>query len=291
MRSAIADGRTVSIIGWPIGHSRSPLIHNYWINKHGLDGTYVKRGLEPGAALSAYFDEMRGGRHLGCNVTMPHKAAVAALIDDVLPEARSVGAVNTVWRVGRRLIGTSTDGPGWLAHLDLGAPGWRAADGLCVVLGAGGASRAIVDSLLRLNVGQVVVLNRTAEKAETLVAGLAGAHKVGSSRIVARDWTALASAIGAAKLIVNTTSLGMTGHAPLDIDLGPAPDTCTVSDIVYAPLETPLLATARARGLAVSDGLGMLLHQAVPGFEKWFGVRPVVTDELRALVVADLAGH
>jgi shikimate dehydrogenase len=281
-----ASTRHACVIGWPIEHSRSPMVHGHWLETLGIDGTYTKRAVAPDD-LGSFLDEIRSGALAGCNVTIPHKEAVLPLLDDVLPEARALGAVNTVWREGDRLVGTSTDGVGFLAHLDDSAPDWRKADGTVLIIGAGGAARAIAYVLRNEVGGDIVVTNRTPERAAGLVEMLAAGGKAGSSA-EAVDWSARHNAVGDARLIINTTALGMTGKPPLDLDLGRARVGTVVADIVYAPLETALLADARRQGLVTVDGLGMLLHQAVPGFEKWFGVRPKVTAELRDVIVRDL---
>ncbi|MDP4003938.1 shikimate dehydrogenase [Methylobacterium sp. NEAU K] len=274
------------VVGHPIAHSRSPLIHGYWLAEHGIPGSYERLDVAP----EAFADFIRGLPESGLrggNVTIPHKEAAFARVDILTPRAEKIGAVNTlVVEPDGRIRGDNTDAPGFCAHLDhsLGA-GWleRAGGGTAVVLGAGGAARAIVVGLAERGLRRILVANRTPARAETVAALAPG---IGA----ALAWDDLPAALGGAGLLVNTTSLGMKGQPPLDIDLAPMPAGAAVADIVYAPLETDLLAAARRRGLAAVDGLGMLLHQAVPGFEAWFGLRPSVTPGLRDRIVADIVG-
>jgi shikimate dehydrogenase len=273
--------RAACIIGWPAGHSRSPIIHNYWIRQHGIAGEYRKEAVPPDqfAAFLAGF-EARG--YVGANVTIPHKETALALS---APDARAsaVGAANTLWREGGTLKSTNTDVEGFLGNLDAAAPGWDKGLANAVVLGAGGSSRAVVFGLIERGVTRIHVVNRSVERAQGL------RQRFGSTVAPAR-WEEAAGLLGDAGLLVNTTSLGMHGQPPLAIDIGLLPTRAVVADLVYVPLVTPLLAAARTRGLATADGLGMLLHQAVRGFSLWFGVVPKVTPELRALVEADLIG-
>ncbi len=271
---------TACVIGWPIGHSRSPLIHRYWLKTMGIDGDYLPFALEP-AEAPAFFEGFAGSGFVGGNVTVPHKetAFAKARVTDAATEA--LGAVNTVWLEDGRLTGMSTDGMGFLANLDHAEPDWSKDGGTAVVLGAGGAARAVVWALLERGFDPVVVVNRTVERAESL------AMRFGRG-VRAADWDKAAEAFSEAHVLINATSLGMTGQPPLPADVGLLPDDAIVNDLVYAPLETGLLRQARDRELQAVDGLGMLLHQAVPGFEKGFGARPTVTDELRDLVIADL---
>ena len=271
---------TACVIGWPIEHSRSPLVHGYWLTKYGIDGRYTKEAVSADK-LSDFVKAMAAEGYAGCNVTVPHKEAVLALADHVDDTARAIGAANTLWFENGTLFATNTDTYGFMTHLDTSAPGWS--DGLeaAAVLGAGGAARAVLKGLVDNGVGEIRLFNRTAARAEAL------AERFGSA-VVPAAWETRSDALKDCGLLVNTTSLGMTGAPPLALDLGALGDGAVVADIVYAPLETALLAQARARGLRAVDGLGMLLHQAVPGFHKWFGVEPAVTDELRAVIVADL---
>jgi len=276
----MAEGfRAVCILGWPAGHSRSPLIHNYWIRQHGIAGEYRKEAVPPEefAAFLASF-EARG--YVGANATIPHKEAALRL---TTPDerARAVGAANTIWREGGGLKSTNTDVEGFLGNLDATAPGWDRSLKTAVVLGAGGSSRAVVFGLIERGVARIHLVNRTLERAQAL------RERFGAAVAPAR-WEEVPELLGSAGLLVNTTSLGMKGQPPLEIDVGALPSAAVVADLVYVPLVTPLLAAAGARGLATADGLGMLLHQAVRGFSLWFGVKPAVTPELRALVEADL---
>jgi shikimate dehydrogenase len=268
------------IVGWPVTYSRSPVIHRFWLKAHGLAGDYVIQPVDP-ADAEAFFRGFASGPYVGCNVTVPHKEIAFAAVDDIEPAGREIGAVNTIWRAGGRLVATSTDGVGFLASLDEGAPGWSDSPGAAVVLGAGGAARAVVWALLARGFAPVHVVNRSRDRAEAL------ALRFGS-RVRAADWGEVAALLPTARVLVNSTSLGMAGQPPLDLDLAALPAESLVTDIVYVPLETPLLAAARARGLRTVDGLGMLLHQAAPGFERWFGLRPEVTPELRMAVLRDM---
>lgn len=277
--------RRAFVIGWPIDHSRSPLIHNYWLDQYGLEGVYEKIPIEP-TSLGKFLATVSENGFVGGNITIPHKENAFALVaksDDI---SNALGAINTVWISDGKLMGSNTDGYGFLANLDDRSPGWdhniRKSRG-ALVLGAGGASRAIIYGLVQRGFDPVVIANRTHSKAEHL------AEKFGSSchAIPLHQITEFA---GSASLIVNTTSLGMGGgddrELPHNLDVVAA--DALVHDIVYTPLTTPFLAAAKERGLCTIDGLGMLLHQAVPGFEKWFGVKPEVTPQLRQILLADL---
>lgn len=276
------SGPRACVLGWPVRRSRSPMIHGHWLKTYGLAGSYEHAEVEPNRFAAFVKDFERSG-FVGGNVTIPHKEAAFALLDEADPEAAALGAANTLWLESGKLHGANTDGPGFLANLDDGAPGWEGDRGVAVVLGAGGAARSVVRALASRGFDRIVVANRTAERAEA-VAGLGG--KAGTVCGYDELWRWLPSA----RLLVNSTSLGMTGEAPLEIHLGELPGDAVVNDLVYVPLETRLLADARANGNRAVDGLGMLLRQAVPGFERWFGVKPEVTEELRALVVADIEG-
>ena len=269
------------VIGHPIAHSRSPLIHGTWLAEHGIDGSYEAIDVAPDE-LAGFVGRVREGAFAGGNVTIPHKEAVFALCDEVDPLARQIGAVNTLVMRGGTLFGTNTDYLGFLGNLDAGAPGWSEGLERALVIGAGGAARAILVALASRGI-PVILLNRTRASADRLAAELDGDITVGQLD----DINAAAPLAG---LVVNTTSIGMHGSRFETFDLGLLNPGTIVTDIVYVPLETPLLAEARARGLKTVDGLGMLLHQAVPGFEAWFGVRPQVTPVLRASVEATL-GH
>ncbi len=267
-----------AVIGWPIAHSRSPLIHRYWLAHHGVAGSYVKVAVKPDD-LPAFVSGIRAGDHVGCNVTIPHKEAAAALCDRLTPAAQRLEAVNTLWMDGGELWGGSTDGVGFVGALDQEAPGWDARLGRAVVIGAGGAARAIVAALVARGFAEVIVANRTLERAEVLT------QRLGGTPIAL---AVLPGVLSAVDLLVNATSAGMDGQPPLDLDLAALPPHAVVDDIVYVPMETALLRAAAARGLRTVGGLGMLLHQAVPGFARWFGVTPKVTPELRTLVEADV---
>lgn len=279
------NGPQCYIIGHPIGHSRSPLIHHYWLAQHGLKGAYGKRSVAPDE-LAGYIDDIRTGRIAGGNVTLPLKELVLPFVDHLTPAAQAIGAVNTLYREGGKVIGTNTDVIGLMAHLDASCPGWETTTSTILMLGAGGAARAALFGLLARNAGRsrpmrITISNRDAGRAAALAA-----HFGANLEII--PWDKRHDLVAEADLIINTTALGMAGQPPLELDMtGLRPGTIAY-DIVYVPLETRFLTDARARGARIVDGLGMLLHQAVPGFEKWFGVQPVVTAELRALVVADL---
>jgi shikimate dehydrogenase len=273
------ERKAVCIIAWPVAHSRSPLIHNYWIKQHNLNAEYRREAVPP-EKLTEFLTHLRAHGYIGGNVTVPHKQAALALSEPD-ERARAVGAANTLWYEDDTLRSTNTDVEGFLANLDQVAPGWDRGLETAVVLGAGGGARAVVFALLAREVGRVYVINRTPERAQAL-------KKKFGARVRPANWNETTGLLGGAGLLVNTTTLGMVGQPPLEINLR-CPASLVVADLVYAPLETGLLAAARARGLRAADGLGMLLHQAVRGFELWFGVRPVVTAELRALVEADLA--
>jgi shikimate dehydrogenase len=269
------------VIGYPIKHSRSPLIHGTWIAEHGIDGSYEAVEVAP-EALPAFIDRLRRGEFVGGNVTIPHKEAVFALCDSVEPLARTIGAANTLVRQpDGRIHGFNTDYMGFLGNLDQNAPGWDVNRTRAVVLGAGGASRAILVALRERGFSEVALLNRTEDKAIALAREIAGPFRPGRLD----QFTQYAAG---ASLLVNTTSIGMHGTRFDNLDLSLLPKSALVTDAVYVPLVTPLLADARALGLRTVDGLGMLLHQAIPGFEAWFGVRPAVTPALRAKVEATL---
>lgn len=268
------------VIGWPIGHSRSPLIHGHWLARHEIDGTYTKEAVKPDD-LEAFLRGMSAGGFAGCNVTVPHKERALEFAEKADAVARTIGAANTLWIEDGVLKATNTDAYGFITHLDSSAPGWEDGSRPVAVLGAGGAARAVLAALLERGIAEVRLLNRTRARADNLAARF-------GAGVTAYDWHSRADALEDCGLMVNTTTLGMAGSAPLDIDLERLPTAAAVYDLVYAPLETLLLSQAARRGNRTIDGLGMLLHQAVPGFEKWFGVRPEVSDELRALIVADL---
>ncbi|MCK6449970.1 MAG: shikimate dehydrogenase [Alphaproteobacteria bacterium] len=270
--------RIAGIIGWPVSHSRSPRLHGHWLQRHGIDGAYVPLAVRPNHAEHAIRTLPLLG-FAGANVTVPHKQTALMAADRVDSVARRIGAVNTlVVEPDGTLHGSNTDAHGFLANLQEGAPRWRAKDGPAVVLGAGGAARAVIAALVDAGVPAVRIVNRSLERAESVAADIGGPIHV-------IPWADRAIALGEAALLVNTTTLGMSGQPELDLDLDGLPPGAVVNDIVYVPLETALLAEARRRGHAVVDGLGMLLHQARPGFAAWFGVDPVVDEELRRAVL------
>lgn len=273
--------RIAGVMGWPVKHSRSPRLHGFWLRSHGIDGAYVPLAVRPDK-LAVALRALPALGFAGVNLTVPHKEAGAALVDRVDEVAKRIGAVNTVVvEADGTLHGSNTDAYGFLASLRAAAPAWRPSAGPAVVLGAGGAARAVVVALLDAGVPELRVVNRTRARAEALAGSFGG-------RISTCEWGGWRDALADAAVLVNTTSLGMTGQPPLAIDLQALPPRAVVNDIVYVPLETPLLAAARRRGNIAVDGLGMLLHQARPGFRAWFGTDPAVTPELRAYVGADL---
>jgi shikimate dehydrogenase len=270
------------VIGWPVKHSRSPVIHRYWLSELGLPGDYVIQPVEP-ERIERFLAEFAASGYVGANVTVPHKEAAFAAVDEMDAGARAIRAVNTLWLEGGRLIGSNTDGFGFLANLDQAAPGWAKPGEAAIVLGAGGAARAVIWALAERGLAPIHVVNRTLSRAEALAA------RFGPS-VRPAGWEALPRLLPEATVLVNTTTLGMAGQPPLVVDLAAMKGNALVTDIVYLPLETPLLAMAKRAGLKTVDGLGMLLHQAVPGFERWFGKRPAVTPELRAAVLATMDG-
>lgn len=267
------------VMGWPVMHSRSPVLHGHWIKAYGLKGGYVPLPVPPdrcAAALKAL--PLLG--FSGCNLTMPHKVTALTVVDEVDAAARAIGAVNcvTVMEDGR-LAGTNTDGFGFLASLEEEAPGWRAGQGPIVLVGAGGAARSLAYSLTERGARKIRLVNRTRERAEVLAADLGGPISV-------HDWADRETILEGAALLVNATNLGMVGNPPLDLDLGRLPSDALVADIVYVPQMTPLLEAARARGNTVVGGLGMLLHQARPCWQLWCGIDPQVTPDLWRTVEA-----
>jgi shikimate dehydrogenase len=276
--ATVTKPRAACLIGWPAAHSRSPLIHHYWLRTLGIEGGYNIEAVPP-EGFAEFVLHLSTHGFVGANVTIPHKERALALSKPDA-RARSVGAANTLWYEGGELRSTNTDIEGFVSNLDACAPGWdRIEDAL--VLGAGGASRAVVFGLIERGIKHVHLANRTVERARALADQFgANVHPLG--------WEAIGDVLPRTGLLVNTTSLGMHGQPALELDAGRLPSHAVVADLVYVPLETPLLAAARAHGLKTADGLGMLLHQAVRGFELWFGRRPEVTSELRDLVEADL---
>ena len=284
---AEARGRPfAAIVGWPVEHSRSPALHGYWLRKYGIEGHYGRLPVEPKPeALRALVDFLkRTPNARGCNLTLPHKIDIMPLLDRIHPDAERIGAVNTVvQQPDGSLEGRNSDGFGFLAALKQGAPAWQAAAGPVVVLGAGGAARAVVSSLVDAGVPELRLINRTQQAAINL--GVAFTPRDGRQIMIER-WDDRSDMLAGATLLVNTTSLGMKGQPPLELDLARLPAGAVVDDIVYVPLETPLLAMARARGNTCIDGLGMLLHQGRMGFEAWFGKKVEVTAEQRQAVLA-----
>lgn len=273
--------RKAFVTGFPIKHSRSPLIHGHWLKKYDLPGSYEAIEVAPDS-FPAFLNSLKDNDYVGGNVTIPHKEMAFALCQRREPAAEEIGAVNTLWFEGGQLCGGNTDAYGFLANLDASSPGWDKHK-TALVLGAGGASRAIIYALKQRGLTDIRIVNRTLTRAEEL------ADRFGSG-ISAHEWIAVPELLQDVSLIVNTTSLGMEGKESLSIDLSDVRRDALVTDIVYVPLETPLLKAAHLAGLKTVDGLGMLLHQAVPGFEHWFGVRPEVTAELRNVILADMNG-
>ncbi|HZC56160.1 MAG TPA: shikimate dehydrogenase [Xanthobacteraceae bacterium] len=273
------NARAACVIGWPIGHSRSPLIHNYWLKAYHIAGAYRREAVPP-EQFAAFVESLAARGYVGANVTVPHKEVALACSrpDD---RARAVGAANTLWLDGGELRSTNTDVEAFLDNLDACAPRWDSGLNKAVVLGAGGAARAVVYGLLQRGVPHIVVVNRTRERAEAV------RERLGAS-IRTLHWDERNAALSDATLLVNTTTLGMHGEPDLAIEAGRLPPRAIVADLVYVPMLTPLLRAAQARKLRTADGLGMLLHQAVRGFSLWFGKRPEITAELRAVLEADL---
>ena len=278
--ASLTKSRAACLIGWPAAHSRSPLIHHYWLRQLGIDGGYSIEAIPP-EGFAEFVQHLSAHGFVGANVTIPHKERALAL---TTPDARAraVGAANTLWYDGDELRSTNTDIEGFVGNLDASAKGW---DGVteALVLGAGGSSRAVLFGLLERGIKRVHLANRTAERSKAL------ADQFGAT-VQPIAWDDVNQVLPSAGLVVNTTSLGMHGQPALALDVGLLPREAIVADLVYVPLETGLLKAARARGLQTADGLGMLLYQAVRGFELWFGQKPTVTPELRALVEADLRG-
>ena len=266
------------LIGWPAAHSRSPLIHRYWLRTLGIEGGYVIEAVPPDEFKDFVLRlSLRG--FVGANVTIPHKEQALALSKPD-ERAKAVGAANTLWFKDGELCSTNTDVEGFINNLDASAPGWDKAEE-ALVLGAGGAARAVVFGLIERGIRNVHLVNRTIERARALASQFGGSVKPAG-------WDKVPELLPRAGLLANTTSLGQHGQPPLETDISRLPDGAVVADLVYVPLQTELLAAAQKRGLKTADGLGMLLHQAVRGFELWFGRRPQVTEELRSLVEADL---
>jgi shikimate dehydrogenase len=268
------------VIGWPIEHSRSPTIHRYWLKELGLSGSYEKFAIRP-EEFAEFVARIREGELAGSNVTVPHKEAAFAACDARTPVAQALGAVNTLWRKDGRLWGDNTDVAGFLTNMDEAAPGWAERRRFAIVIGAGGAARAVVYALMSRGFERIAIVNRTQERAQALAA-----HFGGSTTALA--WADLSKNLAEADLLVNSSSLGMVGQPPLAVDVRALPQRAVVADAVYVPLRTSLIEASSARGLRTVEGLGMLLHQAAPAFARWFGRKPAVTPALRALVEAEV---
>lgn len=270
--------RIAGVFGWPVDHSRSPRLHGYWLREFGIDGAYIPFATHP-ARLEQAIRALPALGFRGGNITLPHKERALGMVDETTRLAQRIGAVNMlVVREDGTILGDNSDGLGFIANLTQFQPAWRGAAGPAVLLGAGGAARAIVVALLDAGVPEIRVVNRTTRRAEEIAAAVGGPIKV-------LPWDARADALKDAALLVNGTNLGMAGQQPLELDLRALPTAATVYDIVYVPLMTELLKAARQRGNRIVDGIGMLLHQARPGFKAWFGQDPQVTPELRAFVL------
>ncbi|RUP08427.1 shikimate dehydrogenase [Hyphomicrobium sp.] len=268
------------VIGWPIAHSRSPLIHQFWLRTYGIEGSYTKEAVRP-EELKAFIGSLKERGFAGCNVTVPHKEEVFSLAEIKSSSAVAVGAANTLWFEGDALACTNTDSYGFMANLDQSAPHWRTLRGPIMILGAGGSARAVIHGFLEAGRDDIRVFNRSIERAQET------ARHFGT-RVTAWAWDIRNDHTADVSVVVNTTTLGMNGVGDPEIDFSRVGRDLVVADIVYVPLETPLLSSARRYGLTGVDGLGMLLHQAVPGFEKWFGVRPEVTRELYDLIAENI---
>ena len=276
----MTSAKKACVIGTPIAHSRSPIIHNYWLQKYGIDGVYEKLEVTP-EALGAFLKRVRDGEYLGCNVTIPLKEQMFDQVDQTDEQTRALKSVNTVFLSDGLLCGMSTDGPGFLASMTQAIPDWSASSKQVVILGAGGAARALVATFVHAGAARVIIVNRTVARAAAIASDY-------PEFVTVEPWDNLAMALRSADLLINATSLGMAGQPPLDISLATLQRGAVVADIVYAPLETALLRQAAEHDFRCVDGLGMLLHQAAPGFQKWFGILPEVTDDLRQRVVADI---
>jgi shikimate dehydrogenase len=271
--------KTAGIFGWPVGHSKSPALHGFWLREYNIDGAYVPMAVKPDDLATA-LRALPALGFAGVNLTVPHKEAAMGLVDDISDVAKSVGAINTIFvRPGGRLYGTNTDAYGFIENIRHASPGFDAKSGPCVVLGAGGAARAVCAALIAAGCGEIRLINRTPARSQALANDFAPVVK-------AFAWQGLGAALADAAMLVNATTLGMTGQPVLQVDLTPLPKTALVTDLVYAPVETALLTQAKQRGNPTVDGVGMLLYQAQAGFEGWFGVKPAVTAALRAHVLA-----
>jgi shikimate dehydrogenase len=289
IQTLTGQSKLAGVFGWPVAHSRSPRLHGFWLAQYRIDGAYMPFATHP-RNLPRAIRALPSLGFRGGNVTLPHKEQALGLVDEVSRQAQRIGAVNTLLvREDGSIFGDNTDGFGFLAHLQASRPGWKPEAGPALVLGAGGAARAIVVALLEAGVPKVQLANRTQRRAEELVETLSEAlGSEAAARLEIAVWHKREAALEGAGLLVNSTQLGQAGQPPLELDLAALPMAAVVYDIVYVPIETPLLAAARARGNPVVDGLGMLLHQARPGFAAWFGIEPQVTPELRDFVLKDI---
>lgn len=269
------------IIGWPVSHSRSPQMHGYWLEKYGINGAMVPLAVRPENLGEAVMGLIALG-FKGANVTIPHKEAVMQFMDEMTPLARRIGAVNTITVNDAKLLGDNTDAFGFLAHLKASVPDWRAKPAPVAVLGAGGAARAVIAALWEDGAEEIRIINRTRKRADAVATHFEGAP------VTVLDWEDREDALEGVSLLVNATSLGMSGKAELDLHLHALTASAVVYDLVYVPLETPLVKRAKEIGAKTVDGLGMLMHQARPAFKAWHGIDPEVDDQLRALLIADL---
>lgn len=280
MNSCSENFPRAGVIGWPIAHSRSPIIHEFWLKENKLPGRYDKIAVAP-EELDGFFSNIKISELSGANITIPHKEVALHLCDELETIASEIGAVNTIWLESGVLKGTNTDAFGFVANLNNQVPEWDAVPGPAIVLGAGGAARAVIWALANQGFDPVHIVNRTAAKAENMARYFSPVAK-------SHGWDKLEKLSRTSRILVNTTSLGMIGQPKLVVDLSLLPENAVVCDLVYVPLETDLLLSAKERNLRFADGLGMLLHQAVPGFEKWFGMRPNVSERLRSTIIANL---
>jgi len=275
------------VMGWPVMHSRSPMLHNYWMRQHQLAGTYVPLAIEPNK-LSAALRALQPLGFAGCNLTIPHKQQAMTIVDEVDDVARRIGAISCVTvKADGSLAGTNNDCFGFIHNLKQAQPDWYADAGPAVVIGAGGGARAVCYALMQEGAPEIRIVNRSQDRAGQLAAEF---NEGRGAPLTALPWAQRHDALDGAALVVNTTSQGMTGQPVLDLRLDALPMPALVADIVYVPLETPLLAAARRRGHRTVDGLGMLLHQGRPAWKLWFGIEPVVTPELRELLERSLQG-
>jgi shikimate dehydrogenase len=268
------------VIGWPITHSRSPLIHGYWLKHNGIDGSYERVAVEP-SQLQDFLTNLKANGFVGCNVTIPHKEAAISAIQHIDDSVKKIGALNTVYIKDDKTHATSTDGEGFFQNLLAHVPDFDATQKCVTILGAGGSAKAIIERLLREDVKSIMIINRTMTRANDIKATF-------GNKIIVGESEKIADSLRNCDLLINTTSQGMTGQSDLQLDLTSLAPRAVVADIVYVPLKTQLLKDAEARGHRIVPGLGMLLHQAVRGFELWFGVKPEVTPELYTLIARDI---